>query len=56
MYRVLVGRPQGKKPLGRPRCRWEDNIKIDFRKCGVGVWIVMSWLRIETGSGHLRMR
>jgi hypothetical protein len=29
-YRVLVGRPEGKRPLGRPRCRWEDNIKIDL--------------------------
>jgi hypothetical protein len=30
MYRVLVGKPEGKRPLGRPRCRWEDNIKADF--------------------------
>jgi hypothetical protein len=29
-YRVLVGRPEGKRPLGRPRCRWEDNIKMDL--------------------------
>jgi len=36
VYRVLVGKPEGKKPLGRPRCRWEDNIKIDLEKeeCG----------------------
>jgi hypothetical protein len=33
-YRILVGKPQGKRPLGRPRCRWEDNIKIDLRKMG----------------------
>jgi hypothetical protein len=32
VYRVLVGRPQGKRPLGRPRCRWEDNIKMDLRE------------------------
>ncbi|KAJ4450474.1 hypothetical protein ANN_01899 [Periplaneta americana] len=33
-YRVLVGRPEGKRPLGRPRRRWEDNIKVDLRECG----------------------
>jgi hypothetical protein len=31
VYRVLVRRPEGKRPLGRPRCRWEDNIKMDLR-------------------------
>jgi hypothetical protein len=35
-YRVLVGRPEGKRPLGRPRCRWEDNIKMDLREIGIG--------------------
>jgi hypothetical protein len=34
MYRVLVGKPEGKGPLGRPRCRWEDNIKIDLQEVG----------------------
>jgi hypothetical protein len=34
-YRVLVGRPEGKKPLGRPRRRWEDNIKTDLREIGI---------------------
>ena len=38
VYRVLVGKPEGKRQLGRPRRRWEDNIKIDFQKWGVGVW------------------
>jgi len=37
VYRVLVGKPEGKSPLGRPRCRWEDNIKMDLRKYDVGV-------------------
>jgi len=38
IYRVLVGKPEGKRPLGRPRHRWEDNIKIlRFRKWDVGV-------------------
>jgi hypothetical protein len=32
MYRVLVGKPEGKSPLGRPRSRWEDNIKVDLQK------------------------
>jgi hypothetical protein len=31
-YRILVGKPEGKTPLGRPRCRWEDNIKMDLRE------------------------
>ena len=33
-YRVLVGKPEGKRPLGRPRRRWEDNIKIDLQEVG----------------------
>jgi hypothetical protein len=35
-YRVLVGKPEGKIPLGRPRCRWEDNIKMDLQEVGYG--------------------
>jgi hypothetical protein len=35
VYRVLVGRPQGKRPLGKPRCRWEDNIEMDLRETGI---------------------
>jgi hypothetical protein len=38
VYRVLVGKPEGKRSHGRPRLRWEDNIKTIFRKCDVGVW------------------
>jgi hypothetical protein len=34
VHRVLVGKPEGKRPLGRPRRRWEDNIKIDFQEVG----------------------
>jgi hypothetical protein len=33
-YRVFVGKPEGRRPLGRPRRRWEDNIKMDFREVG----------------------
>ena len=36
MYRILVGKPGGKRPLGRPRCRWEDNIKMDLQEVGCG--------------------
>ena len=36
VYRVLVGKPEGKRPLGRPRRRWEDSIKMDFREVGGG--------------------
>jgi hypothetical protein len=54
VHRVLVGKPEGKKPLGRPRRRWENNIKMDVKLEGVAGtgW---SWLRIETGGGHLRV-
>ena len=34
IYRVFVGKPEGKRPLARPRCRWEDNIKMDIQKFG----------------------
>jgi hypothetical protein len=36
LYKVLVGKPEGKRPLGRPRCRWEDGIRIDCREIGLG--------------------
>jgi hypothetical protein len=44
MYRVLVGKPEGKRPLGRPRRRWEDNIKMDLQEmeCGGKNWIVLT--------------
>jgi hypothetical protein len=35
-YNILVGRPEGRRPLGRPRCGWEDNIKMDLREIGFG--------------------
>jgi hypothetical protein len=35
-YRLLVGKPEGKRPLGRPRCRWTDNIKLDHLEKGLG--------------------
>jgi hypothetical protein len=36
VYRVLVGKPEGKRPLGRPRRRWEDGIRMDLRETGLG--------------------
>jgi hypothetical protein len=53
VYRVLVGKPEGKGPLGNPRRRWDDNIKMIFRKWDVGVWAGLILFRIETGGGHL---
>jgi hypothetical protein len=53
VHRVLVGKPEGKRPLGRPRRRWEDNIKRDFRKWKGIVGTGWSGLRIGTGGGHL---
>jgi len=43
VYRVLVGKPDGKRPLGRPRRRWEDNIKMDFQEVGCGG---MDWIEL----------
>jgi hypothetical protein len=53
VYRVLVGKPEVRRPLGRPRRRWEDNIKMDLQEVECGIWAGLSWLRIETGGGHL---
>jgi hypothetical protein len=38
-YKVLVGRPDGKRTLGIPRHRWEDNIKMDLQEMGMGTWM-----------------
>jgi len=54
--RVLVGKPEERGPLGRPRRRWEDNIKMDLQDVGVGIWTVSSWRRIGTGGGYLCLR
>jgi hypothetical protein len=53
VYRVLVGKPEAKRPLERPRRRWEDGIKMDLREIGWGVWSVFNWFRIGTGGGLL---
>jgi hypothetical protein len=48
-YRVLVGRPEGKRPLGRPRRRWEDNIGLDLREIGIdgANWIRLAQDRVQ---------
>jgi hypothetical protein len=53
VHRVLVGKPEGKRPLERPRRRWKDGIKMDLREIGWGVWSGFSWLRIGTVGGLL---
>jgi hypothetical protein len=49
-YRTLVGNLEGKRPLGRPRPTWADNIKMDLREIG---WSGLIWLRIGTTAGLL---
>jgi hypothetical protein len=56
MHKVLVRKTEGKRPTGRPRRRWEDNIKVDFQEVGGGRVFGWSWLRIGTGGGHLWVR
>jgi hypothetical protein len=53
LYRVLVGKPEVKRPLGKPRLRWEDGIRMDLREIG---WGVASILRTGTGGGFLLIR
>jgi hypothetical protein len=50
-----VGKPEGKKPPGRPRRRSEDNIKMDLQEVGYGeAWTGLIWLRIGTGGWHFK--
>jgi hypothetical protein len=53
VYRVLVGNSEGKRPFGRPRCRWEDNITMDLQKleCEGIDWTELAL--VGTGGGHL---
>ena len=51
VYRVLVGKPEGRRPLGRPRRRWVDYIRTD--RWDVDIWTGLGWPRIETGGGRL---
>jgi len=49
--RVFVGKPEGERPLGRPKRRWDNNIKRN--EMGWGVWTGLIWPKIGTGGGHL---
>ena len=51
IYRVLVGKPEGKRPLGRPRHKWEDNIKMDLQEVGCGV---MEWIELAQDTDRWR--
>jgi hypothetical protein len=51
VYRVLVGKPEGKRPLERPRLRWEDNIKMDLQEVGCGG---VDWIELAQGRGRWR--
>jgi hypothetical protein len=48
-YRMPVGKPEGKKPVGRPRCRWVDNIKVDLRERG---WGGIDWINLVQDRGQ----
>jgi len=51
VYRVLVGKSEGKRPLGRPRRRWEDNTKMDLQKVGCGG---MDWIELAVDRDRWR--
>jgi hypothetical protein len=50
VFCILVVKPEGKRPLGRPRRRWEDNIKTNLKEIMFGVWIGLIWLRIALNT------
>jgi hypothetical protein len=51
--RILVRKPEGERPLGKPRCRWVGNIKINLREIGFGGMDWIEWLKIGTSGGLL---
>jgi hypothetical protein len=51
-YRVLVGKPEGKRPLRRPRLRWEDNIKMNLQEVG---WGGMDWIELAQNRDRCRL-
>jgi hypothetical protein len=62
LYKVSVGKPEGKRPLGRPRRRWEDGIRMDLREIGLGGvdWIRLAqdrdrWLAVVSAVMNLRV-
>jgi hypothetical protein len=53
VYRVLVGKPEGKRPLGTLRHRWEDNIQMNLQGMGWGTWTGLLCIRTRTGGRRL---
>jgi hypothetical protein len=53
VYRVFVEKPEIRRPLGRPRHRWEGNVEMDLPEVRRGAWTRMIWLRKGTGGGHM---
>jgi len=53
VYKFLVRIPEGKRPLGRPRHRWVDNIRMICRRLDVGIWTGLGWSRVEKVGGRL---
>jgi hypothetical protein len=51
VYKVLVGKPEGRRPLGRPRCRWEDGVRMDLREIGLGG---VDWIRLAQDRDRWR--
>jgi hypothetical protein len=51
VYKVLVGKPEGKRPLGRPRRRWENGVRMDLREIGLGC---VDWIRLAQDRGRWR--
>jgi hypothetical protein len=51
LNKVLVGKPEGKRPLGRSRCKWEDGIRMDLRETGLGV---VDWIRLAQDTDYWR--
>jgi len=52
VYRILVARPEGRKPLGRPRRIWEDNVKMDLQEAGCGG---MNWIKLVNAVMSIRV-
>jgi len=53
VYRTLSGKPEGKKPLGRPKHGWKGNVKTDLQKVVLGAWTPVIWIRIGTNGDLL---
>jgi hypothetical protein len=52
VYKVLMGKPEGKRPLGRPKCRWEDGIRIDIGEIG---WGSVEWIQLAQDRERWRV-